>query len=171
MQRKACQLHKKCFDLSKESVICVGKGRRNQHAVVLQHATNFREGFLRFRYNVQRIDHDHHIEGLVSIGQMEHILHRKIEFRRFYALFCLLDHLLGCVGSFNMVSRANDMFGNQPCAGRQLQHGFLPHHRAQQFVQPLVSRCILAHETVVPPGVFVPEILTVSHDFVLTTRC
>ena len=48
---------------------------------------------------------------------------------------------------------------------------FLPYHRAQQLVQPLVSRCILAHEAVVPPGVFIPEILTASHDFALTTRC
>ena len=171
MQWKARQLHEKCFDLSEEGVIRMGKGGCDQHAVVFQHATNFREGFLRFRYNVQRIDHDHYIERLVGIGQMEHILHRKIEFRRFHALFRLLDHLLGCVGSFNVVGIADDMFGNQPCAGRQLQHGFLPHHRAQQLVQLLVSRCVLAHETVVPPGVFIPKILTVSHDFVLTTRC
>ena len=149
----------------------MGKGGRDQHAVVLQYATNFREGFLRFRYNVQRIDHDYHIERLVGIGQMEHILHRKIEFCRFHALFRLLDHLLGSVGSFNMVSIADDMFGDQPCAGRQLQHGFLPHHRAQQLVHLLISCGILSHEAVVPPGVFIPEILTVSHDFVLTTRC
>ena len=120
---------------------------------------------------MQRIGHDDHVKAFVGIRQVEHILHRKIELRRFYALFCLLNHLLGCVGSFNMVSRADDIFGDQPRAGRQFQHGFVPHHGAQQLVQPLVSRCILAHETVVPPGVFVPEILTVSHDFVLTTRC
>ena len=47
----------------------------------------------------------------------------------------------------------------------------VPHHGAQQLVQPLVSRCVLAHEAVVPPCVFIPEILTVSHDFALTTRC
>lgn len=60
---------------------------------------------------------------------------------------------------------------DQPRACGQLQHGFVPHHGAQQLVQPLVSRCVLAHEAVVPPGVFIPEILTVSHDFALTTRC
>ena len=78
---------------------------------------------------MQSIGHDHHIERLVGVRQMEHILHRKMEFRRFHALFRLLDHLLGCVGSFNMVSRADDMLGNQPCAGGKLQHLLVPHHR------------------------------------------
>ena len=143
----------------------MGKGGRDQHAVVFQHPANFREGFLRFRYDVQRIDYDHHIERLVGIGQMEHILHRKIEFRRFYALFRLLDHLFGSVGSFNMVSRADDMLGNPPCAGGQLQHGFVPYHRAQQLVQPLVSRCILAHETVVPSCVSIPKGFWTFHHY------
>ena len=39
------------------------------------------KGFLRLRHDVQRIGHDHHIEGFVRIGQAEHILHGKVQLR------------------------------------------------------------------------------------------
>ena len=83
--------------------------------------------------------------------------------------FC--DHLRRCVCGFDMDGAVYNVFCDQSRTGGQLQHRFVPHGGAQQLVQPLVSRCVLSHEAVVPPSVFIPEILTVSHDFALTTRC
>ncbi len=44
MEREACQLHEKCSDLAGKRVSRVGKGRRNQHAVILQHPPDFLQG-------------------------------------------------------------------------------------------------------------------------------
>ena len=57
----------------------MGECRRNEHAVILQHPANFNKGFLRLRYDVQRVGHDRHIEGLIRIRQVEHILHGKVQ--------------------------------------------------------------------------------------------
>lgn len=57
----------------------MGKGRSNQRAIVFKHTTKLDKGFLRVRHNVQCIGDNDNIKGLVSIRQMEHILHGKIQ--------------------------------------------------------------------------------------------
>ena len=64
----------------------MGEGRRNQHAVVLQHPLDLSKGFLRLRHDMQGVGHDHYIKGLVRIGQAEHILHGKVQLRRTFRL-------------------------------------------------------------------------------------
>ena len=73
-------------------VVGMSEGRRDQHAVILQHPVYFCQRFFRFRYDMQGVGYDDDIEGLSSIGQAEHILHRKMELRRLNSLFCLPDH-------------------------------------------------------------------------------
>ena len=170
MQRKARQLHEKCPDLAGKRVLRVGEGRRNQNAIVPQHPANFGESLLRLRHDMQGIGHNDHVKTFIGIGKAKHILHREMQLGRMIISLRFRDHLRRCIRSLDMGSAAHDIFGDQTCTGCQLQHRFVPYHRAQQLVQPLVSRCVLAHEAVVPPGVFIPEILTVSHDFALTTR-
>ena len=53
----------------------MGKGRGNEHAVILQHPADLGKGLLRLRDDVQRIGYDHHVKGFVRIGQAEHIPH------------------------------------------------------------------------------------------------
>lgn len=55
----------------------MGKGRSNQRAIVFKHTAKLDKGFLRVRHNVQCIGDNDNIKGLVSIRQMEHILHGK----------------------------------------------------------------------------------------------
>ena len=110
------------------------------------------------------------MDGLEQMHK-KHILHREMQLGRMIISLRFRDHLRRCIRSLDMGSAAHDIFGDQPRACGQLQHGFVPHHGAQQLVHLLISCGVLSHEAVVPPGVFIPEILTVSHDFALTTRC
>ena len=82
VKREACQPHEKCPDLAGKGVFRVGEGGRDEHAAVLQYPADLGKGLLRLRHDVQRIGHDHHIEGFVRIRQAEHILHRKVQLRR-----------------------------------------------------------------------------------------
>ena len=149
----------------------MGKGGRHQHAVVLQHPADLGEGLLRLRNDMQGVGHDDHLKAAVGVGQVKHVLHGEMQLGGSVVPLRFCDHLRRSVCGLNMSGTVYNVFGDHSRACGQLQHGFVPHHGAQQLVQPLVSRCILAHEAVVPPGVFIPEILTVSHDFALTTRC
>ena len=83
------------------------------------------KGFLRLRHNVQRVGHDHHIKGLVRIGQAEHILHGEVQLGRAVIPLCLGDHLRGGVRRLDVCRRVHDVFCNQSRAGRQLQHRFM----------------------------------------------
>ena len=67
VEREACQLHEKGFDLAGKRISRVGKGGRDEHTVVLQHPADLGKGFLRLLLNVQRVGHDHHVEGLLHI--------------------------------------------------------------------------------------------------------
>ena len=148
----------------------MGEGRRNQNAIVPQHPANFGESLLRLRHDMQGIGHNDHVKTFIGIGKAKHILHREMQLGRMIISLRFRDHLRRCIRSLDMGSAAHDIFGDQPRACGQLQHGFVPHHGAQQLVHLLISCGVLSHEAVVPPGVFIPEILTVSHDFALTTR-
>ena len=55
----------------------MGKCRRDQNAVVLQHPADLRQRFLRLRHDMQRIGHDDRVKAFVGIGQVKHILHGK----------------------------------------------------------------------------------------------
>ncbi len=72
----------------------MGKGRRNQHAIVFKHTAKLGEGSLRMRYNVAHWNNDN-IKGLVSIRQMEHILHGKIQLGGKITPLCLRNHRCG----------------------------------------------------------------------------
>ena len=102
----------------------MGEGRRNQHAVIPQYTMDLGKGFLRLRYDVQGVGHDHHLEGLVRIGQTEHIPHRKVQLGRVIIPLCLGDHLHGGVRRLDMRRRVYDVFSNQTRAGGKLQHCF-----------------------------------------------
>lgn len=112
----------------------MGKGGRNQHAVVLQHPANFGESLLRLRHNMQGIGYDYHVKAFVGIGEVKHILHRKVQLRRLIIPPRFCDHLRRCIRGLDMIGAAHDIFGNRSRAGGQLQHRFVPHHRAQQLV-------------------------------------
>ena len=125
VERKARQLHEKCPDLAGKRVSRMGKGGRDEHAVVLQHPADLGKGFLRLRHDVQRVGHDHHIEGLVRIGQAEHILHGKVQLCRAVIPLCLGDHLRRGVRRLDVRRRVHDVFCDQSRAGSQLQHRFV----------------------------------------------
>ena len=112
----------------------MGKGRSNQRAIVFKHTAKLDKGFLRVRHNVQCIGDNDNIKGLVSIRQMEHILHGKIQLGGKITLLCLRNHRCGGVGSLNVVGRTQEMFCHLPCAGGYLQNGFVPHSRAKQCI-------------------------------------
>ena len=112
----------------------MGKGRRNQHAIVFKHTAKLGEGSLRMRYNVQRIGDNDNIKGLVSIRQMEHILHGKIQLGGKITPLCLRNHRCGGIGSLNVIGRTQEMLCHLPCAGGYLQNGFVPHSRAKQRI-------------------------------------
>lgn len=94
----------------------MGKGRSNQRAIVFKHTAKLDKGFLRVRHNVQCIGDNDNIKGLVSIRQMEHILHGKIQLGGKITPLCLRNHRCGGVGSLNVVGRTQEMFCHLPCA-------------------------------------------------------
>ena len=149
----------------------MGKGGRHQHAVVLQHPADLGEGLLRLRNNMQGVGHDDHLKAAVGVGQVKHVLHGEMQFGGSVVPLRFCDHLRRSVCGLNMSGTVYNVFGNQPRACGQLQHGFVPHHGAQQLVQPLISCGVLSHEAVVPSGVFIPEIFLLFHCPVLIARC
>ena len=112
----------------------MGKGGRHQHAVVLQHPADLGEGLLRLRNDMQGVGHDDHLKAAVGVGQVKHVLHGEMQFGGAVALLRLRDHLWRCIRSLDVGSSVYDVFGDQPCAGGQLQHLLMPHHRAQQLI-------------------------------------
>ena len=90
----------------------MGEGRRDQHAVIPQYTMNLGKGFLRLRYDVQGVGHDHHLEGLVRIGQTEHILHRKVQLGRVIPAFCLPNHFGRGIACLDMRRRVYNVFCN-----------------------------------------------------------
>lgn len=134
MQRKACNFQRKGLKISPRGILCIGKGRSNQRAIVFKHTAKLDKGFLRVRHNVQCIGDNDNIKGLVSIRQMEHILHGKIQLGGKITPLCLRNHRCGGVGSLNVVGRTQEMLCHLPCAGGYLQNGFVPHSRAKQCI-------------------------------------
>ena len=141
----------------------MGKGRRNQHAIVFQHPANLGKGFLRLRHDMQCVGHDHHIEGLVRIGQVEHILHRKVQLCRLIIPLCFKNHLRGGIRRLDVRRRIYDVLCDQPRAGCQFQHRFGFHDWPEQRIHLLIRRPILSHKAVVTTGIFVPEGLSFFH--------
>ena len=141
----------------------MGKGGRHQHAVVLQHPADLGKGFLRLRHDVQCVGYDHHVEGLIRIGQTEHILHRKVQLCRLIIPLGFDNHLRGGVRRLDVRRRVYDVLRDQPRAGRQLQHRFCFHHRPDVRTHFVIRRPILSHKAVVPTGIFVPKVLLFFH--------
>ena len=141
----------------------MGEGRRNEHAVLFQHPLDFLQSFFRLRHDVQRIGHDHHIKGLIRIGQAEHILHGKVQLGRVVITLGLGNHLRGGIRRLDVRCRVHNVLCNQSRAGRQLQHRFGFHHRPDQLIHLFVCRPILSHKAVVTSGIFVPEGLSFFH--------
>ena len=141
----------------------MGEGGRDEHAAVLQYPADLGKGLLRLRHDVQRIGHDHHIEGFVRIRQAEHILHRKVQLRRAVIPSGFDNHLRGGVRRLDVRRRVHDVFCNQPRAGRQLQHRFRFHDRPDVRTHFVIRRPILSHKAVVPTGIFVPKVLLFFH--------
>ena len=165
VEREACQLHEKCSDLAGKRVPCMGEGRRDEHTVILQHPLDFLQGFLRLRHDVQCVGHDHHIKGLIRIGQAEHILHGEVQLCRSVIPLCFGDHLRGGVRRLDVRRRVYDVFCDQSRAGRKLQHRLGFYNRPDQCIHLVIRRPILSHKAVIPPGIFVPEILVFLHLF------
>ena len=165
VEREACQLHEKGFDLAGKRVPCVGKGRRNQHTIIFQYPLDFLQGFLRLRHDMQCVGHDHRVEGLVRIRQAEHILHRKVQLRRSVVPLCLGDHLRGGVRRLDVRRRVYDVPCDQSRAGSKLQHRLVPHDRPDQLIHLVIRRPILSHKAVVTSGIFIPEILVFLHRY------
>lgn len=92
----------------------MGKGRSNQRAIVFKYTAKLDKGFLRVRHNVQCIGDNDNIKGLVSIRQMKHILHGKIQLGGKITPLCLRNHRCGGVGSLNVVGRTQEMFCHLP---------------------------------------------------------
>ena len=109
------------------------------------------------------LDNDKHVEGLILIGQAEHILHRKVQLCRLIIPLCLSDHLRRGVRRLDVRRRVYDVLCDQPRAACQLQHCFGFHHRPDQRIHLLIRRPILSHKAVVPTGISVPEILSFFH--------
>jgi len=143
----------------------MGEGRRNQHAVILQNPLDFLQGFLRLWHDMQCVGHDHHIKGLVRVGQAEHILHGKVQLCRAIIPLCLSDHLRGGIRRLDVCRRIYDVFCNQSRAGGQLQHRFGFHHRPDQCIHLVICCPILSHKAVVPTGIFVPKVLVFLHRY------
>ena len=143
----------------------MGEGRRNQHAIVFQHPADLGKGFLRLRHDVQRVGHDHHVEGLLRIGQAEHILHGKVQLCRAIIPLCLGDHLCGGVRRLDVCRRIYDVFCDQSRAGSKLQHRLVPHDRPDQLIHLVIRRPILSHKAVVTSGIFVPKVLVFTHGY------
>ena len=141
----------------------MGKGGRNQHAVVLQHPANFGESLLRLRHDVQGVGHDDHVKAAVGVGEAEHILHGEVQLGRAGISLCLSDHLRRGVRRLDMCRRVYDVFCDQSRAGCQFQHRFGFHHRPDQLIHLFVCRPILSHKAVVTTGIFVPEGLSFFH--------
>ena len=141
----------------------MGKGGRNEHAVVLQHPFDLGKGFLRLRHDVQSVGHNHHVEGLIRIRQVEHILHGKMQLRRVVIPPCFKNHLRGGVRRLDVRCRVHNVLCDQPCASCQIQHRLGFHDRPDQLIHLVIRRPILSHEAVVTSGIFVPEILMSSH--------
>ena len=114
---------------------------------------------------MQRVGHDHHMKGLVRIGQAEHILHGEVQLGRAGISLCLGDHLCGGVRRLDVRCRVYDVFCDQSRAGSKLQHRLVPHDRPDQLIHLVIRRPILSHKAVVTSGIFVPEILVFSHLF------
>ncbi len=91
--------------------------------------------FLRMRYNVQCIGNNDNIKGLVSIRQMEHILHGKIQLEEKLPRFaCAIIAAEASVASMWSAEHRR-CFCHLPCAGGYLpQNGFVPHSRAKQRI-------------------------------------
>ena len=143
----------------------MGECRRNQHAVILQNPLDFLQGFLRLRHDVQRVGHNHHVEGLLRIGQAEHFLHGEVQLGRAIIPLCLGDHLRRGVRRLDMCHRIHDVLCNQSRAGSKLQYRLMPHDRPDQLIHLVIRRPILSHKAVVTSGIFVPEILVFLHRY------
>jgi len=141
----------------------MGKGRGNEHAVILQHPADLGKGLLRLRDDVQRIGYDHHIKGLVRIGQAEHIPHRKVQLCGAVVPLRLSDHFLGGVRHLDVTCRTHDIFGDQPGPGGKFQHRSGFYNRSDQFIQLFVCRPVLSHKAIIALRVSVPEILRLLH--------
>ena len=163
MEGEACHLHEKCPDLAENRILRVGEGGRDEHAVILQNPADLGKGLLRLRHNVQCVGHDHHVEGLVCIGQAEHILHRKVQLCRAVIPLRLCDHLRRDVCRLDVRRRVHDLLCDQPRAGCQLQHRFGFHRRPDQLIHLFIRRPILSHKAVVTTGISVPKILSFFH--------
>ena len=148
----------------------MGEGGRDEHAVLFQHPMNLGKGFLRLRHNVQCVGHDNHVEGLLRIGQAEHILHGKMQLCRAVILLCLGDHLRRGVRRLNVRRRVHDVLCDQPCAGSKLQHRLGFYNRPDQRIHLVIRRPILSHKAVVTIGIFVPEVLVFSHRYHPSSR-
>lgn len=143
----------------------MGEGRRDERAVVFQYPFYLLQGFFRLRHDMQRVGHDHHIKGLVRIGQAEHILHGKVQLRRVIVPFRFCDHFCGGVRRLDVRRRVYDVFCDQPRAGGQLQPRLVPHDWLDQLIHLVIRRPILSHKAVVTSGIFVPEILVFLHRY------
>ena len=130
----------------------MGEGRRDERAVVFQYPFYLLQGFLRLRHDMQRVGHDHHIKGLVRIGQAEHILHGEVQLGRAVIPLRLGDHLRGGVRRLDVCRCVYDMLCNQPRAGSKLQHRLVPHDWPDQRIHLLICRRVFAHEAVVTSG-------------------
>ena len=143
----------------------MGKGGCDEHTVVLQHPADLGKGLLRLRHDMQCVGHDHHIKGLVRIGQAEHILHGEVQLGRAGISLCLGDHLRRGVRRLDVRRRVYDVFCDQSRAGRQLQHRLGFYNRPDQLIHLVIRRPILSHKAVVTSGIFVPEILVSLHRY------
>ena len=133
--------------------------------VVLQYPPYFLQGLFRMRHYVKRVGRDHHFEGLLCIGQAEHILYGKVQLCGLIVPPCFKDHLCRGVRSLDMRRRIHDALCDKPRAGGNLQHGFCFHHRPDQPIHLLIRRPVLSHEAVVPTGILVPEALAFVHGY------
>jgi len=163
VERKACQIHEKGFDLAGKWVFCVRKGRRNQHTVILQHPFDLSQWFFWLRHNVQCVWYDYHIEWFARVWQRKHILHGKTQLRRVIPPFGLCNHFRRGIRRLDVCRCFYDVLGDQSRSGSHLQHCFVFHDRTDQLIHFLVYCPVFSHKAVIQTCISVPEILVFSH--------
>ncbi len=157
---KPAMLHKKCPDLAGKRVLCVGKGRRDQHAVILQNPLDFLLGLspaaARYAARWTRSPHQKtcpHMAGGTYPARRSAAWQSWVS--RFASAIISAEASVAsmCAAAFTMCFAINPVPLPAPAPSWLFTIG------SNKLIHLFICRPILSHKAVVTSGISVPEIL------------
>ena len=135
------------------------KRRYDEQAARCEHARSLIERLVWLRQQVKHIGGDDDLEAAVGIGQIAHVLNRKVQLAGVGMASCHVDHPGRGIRRLDRGRLVHDPVRDhaRPCC--QLQHGAVADGRTDPLEHLRIGLLIRAHEVRIPPRIAVPEAL------------